>query len=77
MQSLSRKPETFEDRHVVSRHKAIYPTDAEVRNIQKTVANIEKALKLVSDCMLAEVEEKLKKDEGKLWGKYINFNLQR
>lgn len=59
-----RKPDSFEDRYVLSRHKAIYPSDVELQNIQMVVGHVEKALKLVSDCMLNEIEEKLIKEEG-------------
>lgn len=59
-----RKPDSFEDRYVLSRHKTIYPSDDELKNIHMAVGHVEKALKLVSDAMLNEIEEKLNKEEG-------------
>lgn len=66
LSSLSRKLETFEDRHILARHKAIYPTEVELKIIQKVVGHVERALKLVSDYMLTEAENAVKKEGGRL-----------
>ncbi|XP_065223039.1 zinc finger RNA-binding protein isoform X2 [Planococcus citri] len=63
LSSLSRKLETFEDRHILARHKAIYPTEVELKFMQKVVGHVERALKLVSDHMLTEAESKVKKED--------------
>uniref|UniRef100_A0A452SFJ1 DZF domain-containing protein n=1 Tax=Ursus americanus TaxID=9643 RepID=A0A452SFJ1_URSAM len=42
-----------DDRHVLCKHAAIYPTEEELLAVQKAVSHSERALKLVSD-MLAE-----------------------
>lgn len=42
-------PPTPDDRLVMSKHSDIYPTEAELKQVQSTVAAVEKALKLVSD----------------------------
>lgn len=70
-----RKPDSFEDRYVLSRHKSIYPSDVELQNIHLAVGHIEKALKLVSDFMLNEIEEKMNKEEGILESNKLNFRL--
>lgn len=43
------RPDTSDDRHVLSRHAAIYPKEDELQAIQKIVSHTEKALKFVSD----------------------------
>ncbi|XP_047633468.1 zinc finger RNA-binding protein 2 isoform X2 [Phacochoerus africanus] len=49
----TRRPESSDDRHVMCKHAAIYPTEEELLAVQKAVSHSERALKLVSD-MLAE-----------------------
>ena len=44
-----RRPDTIDDRHVMSKHTGIYPTEAELQAVQNIVSTCEKALKLVSD----------------------------
>lgn len=54
-----RRPETSDDRHVMCKHAAIYPTEAELQAIQKAVSHAERALRLVSDLMTEEDSESL------------------
>uniref|UniRef100_A0A8C6AKE6 Zinc finger RNA binding protein 2 n=1 Tax=Monodon monoceros TaxID=40151 RepID=A0A8C6AKE6_MONMO len=49
-----RRPESSDDRHVMCKHAAIYPTEEELLAIQKAVSHSERALKLVSDTMAEE-----------------------
>ncbi|XP_020827021.1 zinc finger RNA-binding protein 2 isoform X2 [Phascolarctos cinereus] len=56
----SRYPNTSDDRHIMSKHSTIYPTEAELQAIQKVVSHSERALKLVSDIL---AEEKSEQDE--------------
>ena len=44
-----RRPDTSDDRHVMSKHASIYPNEAELQAVQNIVSACEKALKLVSD----------------------------
>nr|CAG4640720.1 EOG090X037N [Eulimnadia texana] len=44
-----RRQETFEERHVMTKHAEIYPSEEEISGIQSTVSHVERALKLVSD----------------------------
>uniref|UniRef100_A0A8C0L1A3 Zinc finger RNA binding protein 2 n=1 Tax=Canis lupus dingo TaxID=286419 RepID=A0A8C0L1A3_CANLU len=43
--------ETSDDRHVLCKHAAIYPTEEELLAVQKAVSHSERALKLVSDTL--------------------------
>ncbi|KAM6167736.1 zinc finger RNA-binding protein 2 [Erethizon dorsatum] len=54
-----RRLETSDDRHVMCKHAAIYPTEAELQAIQKAVSHAERALRLVSDLMAEEDSESL------------------
>ncbi|XP_066889198.1 zinc finger RNA-binding protein 2 isoform X8 [Kogia breviceps] len=49
-----RRPESSDDRHVMCKHAAIYPTEEELLAVQKAVSHAERALKLVSDAMAEE-----------------------
>ncbi|XP_067590315.1 zinc finger RNA-binding protein 2 isoform X5 [Pseudorca crassidens] len=49
-----KRPESSDDRHVMCKHTAIYPTEEELLAIQKAVSHSERALKLVSDTMAEE-----------------------
>ncbi|XP_067666899.1 zinc finger RNA-binding protein-like isoform X3 [Haliotis asinina] len=67
-----RKPDTADDRHVMSKHTAIYPTEAELQAVQLIVSSCERALKQVSDFLAdsdapkdAEAEKKEKKEVKK------------
>ena len=50
----SRQGESFDDRHVISKHNSIYPSQEEISAIQEIVNCTEKALKLVSDQIAEE-----------------------
>uniref|UniRef100_A0A8C5Y4Z9 Zinc finger RNA binding protein 2 n=1 Tax=Microcebus murinus TaxID=30608 RepID=A0A8C5Y4Z9_MICMU len=58
-----RRPESSEDRHVLSKHAAIYPTEPELLAVQKAVAHAERALKLASDA-LAREDHRRRQEEG-------------
>ena len=47
---------SVEDRHVMERHQAVYPCQAELDTLLSLVDTIEKALKRVSDKFIAEGE---------------------
>lgn len=44
-----RRPDSSDDRYVMTKHAAIYPSEDELQAIQKIVSITERALKLVSD----------------------------
>ena len=44
-----RPGDSLDDRHVMTKHQAIYPNEDELSIIQKLVINTEKALKGISD----------------------------
>ena len=46
-----RRPESFDDRHVVAKHADIYPKEEELQTIQRIVSHTERALKFVSDAL--------------------------
>ncbi|KAF5923089.1 hypothetical protein HPG69_014493, partial [Diceros bicornis minor] len=50
----TRRPESSDDRHVLCKHAAIYPTEEELLAVQKAVSHTERALKLVSDTLAEE-----------------------
>ncbi|XP_048515231.1 zinc finger RNA-binding protein isoform X3 [Athalia rosae] len=52
-----RRPESSDDKHVLSHHSTIYPKEEELQAVQKIVSHTEKALKFVSDT-LAEAGKK-------------------
>ncbi|KHN81017.1 Zinc finger RNA-binding protein 2 [Toxocara canis] len=54
MMDPGRRVETSEDRHVMAKHKQIYPDDIQLNAVEKLVAMIEKALKGVSDQFAAK-----------------------
>ncbi|XP_059159983.1 zinc finger RNA-binding protein-like isoform X2 [Physella acuta] len=59
---MLRRPDSSDDRHVMTKHHSIYPTEDELQAVQNIVSACEKALKLVSD-VLAENDNKDKKSE--------------
>lgn len=59
----TRRPESSDDRHVMCKHAAIYPTEEELLAVQKAVSHAERALKLVSDT-LAEEDSASPEPEG-------------
>ncbi|XP_023368410.1 zinc finger RNA-binding protein 2 [Otolemur garnettii] len=58
-----RRPQSSADRHVMSRHAAIYPTEEELQAVHKAVSHSERALKLVSN-VLAQEELRSQEEEG-------------
>ncbi|KAF2366065.1 DZF domain [Trinorchestia longiramus] len=64
--AIMRRPDTSDDRHVISKHADIYPLEDELAAIQKIVSNTEKALKLVSDYLAdldAPKDSKMKEEK--------------
>ncbi len=62
---MLRRPDTVDDRHVLAKHAEIYPEDGELDEIQRAVASLERALKMVSDRIAEEDEAKRKAKEAK------------
>uniref|UniRef100_A0A4W6G6A6 Zinc finger RNA-binding protein n=1 Tax=Lates calcarifer TaxID=8187 RepID=A0A4W6G6A6_LATCA len=64
-----RRPDSSDDRYVMTKHAAIYPSEDELQSIQKIVSITERALKLVSDIITdqdkAKEEDKEKKESCK------------
>lgn len=61
-----RRPDSSDDRYVMTKHAAIYPSEDELQSIQKIVSITERALKLVSDIITDQDKDKDKdKDEDK------------
>uniref|UniRef100_A0A667Y3V0 Zinc finger RNA-binding protein n=1 Tax=Myripristis murdjan TaxID=586833 RepID=A0A667Y3V0_9TELE len=64
-----RRPDSSDDRYVMTKHAAIYPSEDELQAIQKIVSITERALKLVSDIITdqdkAKEEDKEKKEVPK------------
>lgn len=56
-----RRPDSSDDRYVMTKHAAIYPSEEELQAIQKIVSITERALKLVSDIITDQ--DKGKEDE--------------
>ncbi|MGH0170749.1 UNVERIFIED_CONTAM: hypothetical protein FKN15_059699 [Acipenser sinensis] len=59
-----RRPDSSDDRYVMTKHAAIYPVEEELQAIQKIVSITERALKLVSD-IITDQDNKTKEDEKK------------
>uniref|UniRef100_A0A4W3GN86 Zinc finger RNA-binding protein n=1 Tax=Callorhinchus milii TaxID=7868 RepID=A0A4W3GN86_CALMI len=51
-----RRPDSSDDRYIMTKHSNIYPTEEELQAVQRIVSQTERALKLVSD-MIAEPED--------------------
>ncbi|KAM4708098.1 zinc finger RNA-binding protein isoform 2-T2 [Discoglossus pictus] len=60
-----RRPDSSDDRYVMTKHAAIYPTEDELQAVQKIVSLTERALKLVSDSMAEQDKGKSKEPEEK------------
>lgn len=64
-----RRPDSSDDRYVMTKHAAIYPSEDELQSIQKIVSITERALKLVSDIITdqdkSKEEDKEKKEHSK------------
>nr|XP_028569149.1 zinc finger RNA-binding protein-like isoform X1 [Podarcis muralis] len=56
-----RRPDSSDDRHIMTKHSSIYPTEDELQAIQKVVSHSERALRLVSDWL---TEQETEKEEG-------------
>ena len=48
------RQDSQDDRLVMAKHKEIYPNEQELSAVQSIVSAVEKALKLVSDCIAEE-----------------------
>ncbi|VDN19806.1 unnamed protein product, partial [Gongylonema pulchrum] len=57
-----RRAETVEDRHVMAKHRLIYPEESQLAVILELVTMTEKALKAVSDKLAEEESQKAKKE---------------
>ncbi|CAG9565846.1 unnamed protein product [Danaus chrysippus] len=72
---VGRRPETSDDRHVLAKHADIYPSEAQLQDIQRAVSHTEKALKSLSDALaeqgqpskiqIKQEDKKEEKVEGK------------
>ncbi|KAJ7417893.1 zinc finger RNA-binding protein isoform X2 [Willisornis vidua] len=60
-----RRPDSSDDRYVMTKHAAIYPTEEELQAVQKIVSITERALKLVSDSMTDQEKSKNKEGDDK------------
>ncbi|CAJ0959366.1 unnamed protein product [Ranitomeya imitator] len=60
-----RRPDSSDDRYVMTKHAAIYPTEEELQAVQKIVSLTERALKLVSDVLTDQDKTKGKEPEEK------------
>ncbi|XP_018426039.1 PREDICTED: zinc finger RNA-binding protein [Nanorana parkeri] len=60
-----RRPDSSDDRYVMTKHATIYPTEEELQAVQKIVSLTERALKLVSDSMADQDKTKGKETEEK------------
>ncbi|KAM9384085.1 zinc finger RNA-binding protein isoform 2-T2 [Pholidichthys leucotaenia] len=47
-----RRPDSPDDRHIMAKHSTIYPVEEELQAVQRIVSHSERALKLVSDCLV-------------------------
>ncbi|EMP36171.1 Zinc finger RNA-binding protein 2 [Chelonia mydas] len=59
----TRRPDSSDDRHIMTKHSSIYPTEEELQAIQKVVSHSERALKLVSDSLTEQESERGEDDE--------------
>ncbi|XP_059403876.1 zinc finger RNA-binding protein isoform X1 [Carassius carassius] len=60
-----RRPDSSDDRYVMTKHAAIYPSEDELQAIQKIVSITERALKLVSDIITDQDASEKGKEEDK------------
>nr|XP_019957938.1 PREDICTED: zinc finger RNA-binding protein isoform X2 [Paralichthys olivaceus] len=60
-----RRPDSSDDRYVMTKHAAIYPSEDELQSIQKIVSITERALKLVSDIITDQDKTKEEDQEKK------------
>ncbi|XP_077187811.1 zinc finger RNA-binding protein 2-like isoform X1 [Paroedura picta] len=57
----TRRPDSSDDRHIMTKHSSIYPTEEELQAIQTVVSHSERALRLVSDWL---TDRESGKEEG-------------
>ncbi|XP_048875080.1 zinc finger RNA-binding protein [Brienomyrus brachyistius] len=60
-----RRPDSSDDRYVMTKHAAIYPVEEELQSIQKIVSITERALKLVSDIITDQDKSKEEDNDKK------------
>ncbi|KAM4745103.1 zinc finger RNA-binding protein isoform 2-T2 [Anableps anableps] len=60
-----RRPDSSDDRYIMTKHAAIYPSEDELQSIQKIVSITERALKLVSDIITDQENDKEEDKEKK------------
>lgn len=60
-----RRPDSSDDRYIMTKHAAIYPCEDELQSIQKIVSITERALKLVSDIITDQENDKEEDKEKK------------
>nr|KAF6442871.1 zinc finger RNA binding protein [Rousettus aegyptiacus] len=63
-----RRPDSSDDRYVMTKHATIYPTEEELQAVQKIVSITERALKLVSDSLSEHEKSKSKEGDDKKEG---------
>nr|KAF6491539.1 zinc finger RNA binding protein [Molossus molossus] len=63
-----RRPDSSDDRYVMTKHATIYPTEEELQAVQKIVSITERALKLVSDSLSEHEKNKSKEGDDKKEG---------
>ncbi|KAK3579917.1 hypothetical protein CHS0354_012458 [Potamilus streckersoni] len=62
----AKKPDSYDDRHVMAKHATIYPNETELQIVQNIVSACEKALKLVSDSLAdSEIPKPMEMDAKK------------
>uniref|UniRef100_A0A4W4HJ28 Zinc finger RNA-binding protein n=1 Tax=Electrophorus electricus TaxID=8005 RepID=A0A4W4HJ28_ELEEL len=61
-----RRPDSSDDRYVMTKHAAIYPSEDELQAIQKIVSITERALKLVSDIITDQDKDRQVDDKIKI-----------
>ncbi|KAM6461692.1 zinc finger RNA-binding protein 2 [Liasis olivaceus] len=59
------RPNSSDDRHIMTKHSTIYPTEEELQAIQKVVSHSERALRLVSDWLVEQETGKEEEQEEK------------
>ncbi|XP_044854537.1 zinc finger RNA-binding protein 2 isoform X1 [Mauremys mutica] len=59
----TRRPDSSDDRHIMTKHSSIYPTEEELQAIQKVVSHSERALKLVSDSLTEQESDREDDDD--------------
>ncbi|XP_042334524.1 zinc finger RNA-binding protein 2-like [Sceloporus undulatus] len=65
----ARRPSTSDDRHIMSKHSSIYPTEEELQAIQTVVSHSERALRLVSDWLTEQEAGKEEEENSQEKGK--------